>query len=66
MRPEHLQYVGCADPKVLPAPWKGFFKGLDGLLHEDLELHCVGDFVACYFYRFASSPARNASAMTKG
>jgi hypothetical protein len=36
--------------RTLPSPWKEFFGEIDGLLDEPLELHCVGGFVACFFY----------------
>jgi len=37
-------------PKTLLSPWKDFFREIDDLLDEPLELHCVGGFVACSFY----------------
>jgi len=37
-------------PRVLPSPWKEFLGELDGMLHEPLELHCIGGFVFAYFY----------------
>src|ERR1700686_4951880 len=33
-----------------PSPWREFLAELDGMLHEYLELHCVGGFVFTYFY----------------
>jgi len=37
-------------PGMLPSPWKEFLGELDGMLHERLELHCIGGFVFTYFY----------------
>jgi hypothetical protein len=37
-------------PRLLPSPWKEFLGELDGMLHEPLELHCIGGFVFTYFY----------------
>jgi|SRR5208283_1018934 len=34
----------------LPSPWKEFLSGLDAMLPEPLELHCIGGFVICCFY----------------
>jgi hypothetical protein len=34
----------------LPSPWREFLAELDGMLHESLELHCIGGFVFTYFY----------------
>jgi hypothetical protein len=38
------------EPRSLPSPWKEFLSELDGILHEPLELHCIGGFVFAYFY----------------
>ena len=35
---------------MLPSPWKEFLGELDGMLHERLELHCIGGFVFTHFY----------------
>jgi hypothetical protein len=35
---------------MLPSPWREFLAELDGMLHESLELHCIGGFVFTYFY----------------
>jgi len=35
---------------LLPSPWREFLAELDGMLHESLELHCIGGFVFTYFY----------------
>ncbi len=34
----------------LPTPWAEFLEGLNALLHEQVQLHCIGGFVASYFY----------------
>jgi len=36
--------------RPLPSPWREFLAELDGMLHEALELHCIGGFVFTYFY----------------
>ena len=33
-----------------PSPWKGFLAGVDGMLTEPLELHCIGGFVLTFYY----------------
>ena len=38
------------EARPLPSPWKEFLAGIDGILHEPLELHCIGGFVFAYFY----------------
>ena len=37
-------------PETLPSPWKECFGEIDSLLHEPLELDCVGGFVSWFFY----------------
>jgi hypothetical protein len=32
------------EARPLPSPWKEFLAELDGILHEPLELHCIGGF----------------------
>jgi hypothetical protein len=34
----------------LPPPWKEFLTDLGGMLDKQLDLHCIGGFVICYFY----------------
>jgi len=34
----------------LSSPWKQFLTALDAKLSERVELHCIGGFVACFFY----------------
>lgn len=34
----------------LPSPWNKFLTEVDGMLSEQLDLHCVGGFVVAYFY----------------
>lgn len=34
----------------LPSPWSGFLKELDGLLREEVHVHCIGGFVVSLFY----------------
>lgn len=36
----------------LPSPWSEFLTEVDGILSEQLDLHCVGGFVVAYFYGF--------------
>ena len=36
-----------------PEPWRSFFAELDGLLAEEVELHCCGGFVVTQLYRVA-------------
>jgi Nucleotidyltransferase of unknown function (DUF6036) len=36
--------------RLLPSPWRELLAELDGMLHESLELHCIGGFVFTYFY----------------
>ena len=38
------------EARPLPSPWKEFLALMDGILHEPLELHCIGGFVFTYFY----------------
>jgi Nucleotidyltransferase of unknown function (DUF6036) len=33
-----------------PSPWNEFLHELDGMLTEQLELHCIGGFVLTHFY----------------
>lgn len=35
---------------LLPSPWKEFLLEIDSMLNEQLELHCIGGFVICFFY----------------
>ena len=37
-------------PNSLPEPWKSFFAEIDQALSEDVELHCLGGFVAKVLY----------------
>jgi hypothetical protein len=37
------------DPK-LPSPWDRFLEDLDGLLREQVHVHCIGGFVVSLFY----------------
>jgi Nucleotidyltransferase of unknown function (DUF6036) len=42
-----------SEPNVggsLPSPWKEFLLEIDSMLNEQLELHCIGGFVICFFY----------------
>jgi hypothetical protein len=34
----------------LPSPWDRFLKDIDGLLREQVHVHCIGGFVASLFY----------------
>jgi hypothetical protein len=34
----------------LPSPWREFLAEIDGMLTEELDLHCVGGFVVACFY----------------
>lgn len=34
----------------LPSPWREFLAEIDGMLNEELDLHCVGGFVVACFY----------------
>ena len=34
----------------LPSPWAEFLGGLDALLPEHVEMHCIGGFVVSVFY----------------
>lgn len=34
----------------LPEPWKSFFSEIDQALNQDVELHCLGGFVAKLLY----------------
>lgn len=36
----------------LPSPWQEFLTEIDGMLKEELALHCVGGFVVACFYGF--------------
>src|SRR5215831_14971191 len=36
-----------------PEPWSAFFKELDQLLDESLELHCIGGFTIIHAYGVA-------------
>jgi hypothetical protein len=36
----------------LPSPWKEFLSEVDGILNEQLELHCIGGFVLVHFYGY--------------
>jgi len=38
------------EARSLPSPWKEFLAELDGILHQPLELHCIGGFVFAHFY----------------
>jgi len=44
-------------PRVeeLPEPWRSFFADVDALLHEEVQLHCCGGFVATRLYGVARS-----------
>jgi hypothetical protein len=33
-----------------PSPWDGFLGELDGLLREQVHVHCIGGFVLSLFY----------------
>jgi hypothetical protein len=34
----------------LPSPWLQFLTEIDSMLTEQLDLHCIGGFVLCFFY----------------
>jgi hypothetical protein len=34
----------------LPSPWDRFLEELDGLLREQVHVHCIGGFVVSLFY----------------
>ena len=34
----------------LPSPWNRFLEELDGLLREQVQVHCIGGFVVSLFY----------------
>ena len=34
----------------LPSPWDRFLEELDGLLREEVRVHCIGGFVVSLFY----------------
>ncbi len=34
----------------LPSPWDRFLEELDGLLREQVQVHCIGGFVVSLFY----------------
>ena len=35
---------------ALPSPWREFLSGLDDMLPQPVELHCIGGFVLTLFY----------------
>jgi hypothetical protein len=35
---------------AIPSPWREFLSGLDHLLTQPVELHCIGGFVLTLFY----------------
>ncbi len=41
--------------RLVPSPWKEFLTEIDAMLHEPLELHCIGGFVLTLFYGFQRS-----------
>src|SRR4051812_5355432 len=41
--------------KSIPEPWQSFLSDIDGSLHEDVHLHCLGGFVVTLVYDLARS-----------
>src|SRR5690349_17999895 len=44
-------------PPEIPKPWGAFFNGLDGLLDQAVELHCIGGFVMTMRYELQRATA---------
>ena len=39
-----------ATPSELPHPWRAFLADVDGQLPRPIEIHCLGGFVAAFYY----------------
>lgn len=39
-----------ATSRELPRPWRAFLSDVDRLLPRPVEIHCVGGFVAAFYY----------------
>jgi hypothetical protein len=39
-----------SNKSILPSPWDRFLAELDGLLREQVHVHCIGGFVVSLFY----------------
>jgi hypothetical protein len=39
-----------ATPSELPNPWRAFLVDVDGRLPHPIEIHCLGAFVAAFYY----------------
>lgn len=39
-----------ATPRDLPHPWRAFLVGVDRQLPQPIEIHCLGGFVAAFYY----------------
>lgn len=39
-----------ATPSELPDPWRAFLVDVDGQLPHPIEIHCLGGFVAAFYY----------------
>ncbi len=44
-------------PEHIPEPWVSFLSEVDGLLDEEVELHCFGGFVVTLLYGLTRSTA---------
>ena len=42
--------MSLSNKAKLPSPWDQFLKELDGLLREQVHVHCIGGFVVSLFY----------------
>ena len=42
--------MALSNEAKLPSPWNRFLEELDGLLREQVHVHCIGGFVVSLFY----------------
>ena len=42
--------MALSNEAKLPSPWNRFLEELDGLLREQVHVHCSGGFVVSLFY----------------